>query len=329
MPSETLQSERGPDEAPARPEAHKGPDGSANGSLFDLEAYEPAPAAGVEGAASTPLEDPCSAAWSPADAHGEEGVRPLDPALEPWADRVHGGDCLELMAALPDASIDMVCADLPYGTTRNRWDSVIDLGELWRQYRRIVKPDGAIVLTAAQPFTAVLTTSNLEDFRYEWIWQKTIGSGQLNIKRQPLRMHESVLVFYRRLPTYHPQMTEGVPYRARRRASAWNDRGYSDQRDHETVNEGVRYPTTVLRIANPRIRDGHPTQKPVQLFEYLIRTYTDPGEVVLDNVIGSGTTAVAAVRSGRHFIGMERDAEWLERSRQRAAAALASPETAE
>lgn len=240
-------------------------------------------------------------------------------AAAEWLDSVVAGDCLEMMRELPDGSIDMVLADLPYGTTRNRWDSVIDLPALWEQYERVVKPDGAIVLTAAQPFTSVLVASRLPLFRYEWIWSKTIGSGQLNVARQPLRTHESVLVFYRRQPTYHPQMTDGEPYTAKRSSSAWSGRGYNGQRDHEAVNAGTRYPKSVLTVPNPRVKGGHPTQKPVALMEYLIRTYTDPGEVVLDNVLGSGTTAVAALRCGRRFVGMELDEEYVAMARARIA----------
>lgn len=205
----------------------------------------------------------------------------------------------------------MILADLPYGTTRNKWDSVIDLDVLWPEYMRVIKPNGAIVLTAAQPFTSVLVTSNLPWFKYEWIWAKTIGSGQLNVKRQPLRTHESVLVFYNNQPTYHPQMTDGKPYTINRKSNAWNGRGYNEQRDHVAVNTGERYPKSVLAVPNPRIKGGHPTGKPVPLFEYLIRTYTNPGDVVLDNVIGGGTTGVAAVNTGRAFIGMEQDLEWV------------------
>jgi site-specific DNA-methyltransferase (adenine-specific) len=239
------------------------------------------------------------------------------PDLSPWLDTVVDGECLQVMRELPDRSVDMVLADLPYGTTRNKWDSVIDLEQLWAAYERIVKPDGAIVLTAAQPFTAVLTCSNLKLFKYEWIWSKTIGSGQLNVKRQPLRTHESVLVFYRKQPVYHQQLTPGTPYTAKRAAKSWDGRGYNGQRDHEAVNTGTRVPKSVLQFSNPRIKGGHPTQKPVPLFEYLVRTYTDPGDVVLDNVIGSGTTGVACIQSGRRFIGIEDDPQWIRRSRER------------
>jgi site-specific DNA-methyltransferase (adenine-specific) len=242
-----------------------------------------------------------------------------DPLLTPWLDQITTGDCLTLLPHLPDQSVHLILADLPYGTTRNKWDSIIDLPSLWAQYERVITANGAIVLTAAQPFTSILVTSNLHLFKYEWIWAKTIGSGQLNIHHQPLRAHESVLVFYRKPPTYHPQMTSGDPYTIHRKASDWTDRGYNNQRDHTAANTGVRHPKTVLTIANPRITGGHPTQKPVDLFTYLIRTYTNPGDIVLDNVIGSGTTAVAAQRTGRHFIGMELDPGYAAAARARLA----------
>ncbi len=231
-----------------------------------------------------------------------------------YLDHVLAGDALEVMAELPDNSVDMVLCDLPYGTTRNKWDSVLDLDRLWAAWRRVAKANAAIVLTAAQPFTSVLVTSNLADFKIEWIWSKTIGSGQLNIRHQPLRTHESVLVFYRGRPTYHPQMTEGTPYAFTRKAT-YEGPGYNQQRDVEVANPGVRHPKTVLEVANPRIKGGHPTQKPVALFEYFIRTYSNEGDVVLDNCLGGGTTAVAALRTGRHFVGIELDEAYVAMSR--------------
>lgn len=221
-------------------------------------------------------------------------------------DKVSLGDCLELMPKLDNNSIDLILADLPYGTTRNKWDSVIPLDKMWQEYERIIKPNGAIVLTAAQPFTAALIMSNPILFKYEWIWSKTIGSGQLNAKKQPLRTHESVLVFYKNPPIYNPQMTEGKPYHMKRKAT-YEGPGYNPQKPNETINEGLRLPKSVIQIANPRIKGGHPTQKPLELMEYMIKTYTNEGDIVLDNVLGSGTTAVAAINTKRHFIGFEMD----------------------
>lgn len=233
-----------------------------------------------------------------------------------FIDKVSLGDCLELMPNIDTGSIDLILADLPYGTTRNKWDAVIPFDLMWAEYERIIKPNGAIVLTAAQPFTSALVMSNPKLFKYEWIWSKTIGSGQLNAKKQPLRTHESVLVFYKNPPTYNPQMTEGKPYHAKRKAT-YEGPGYNQQRPNETKNDGYRLPKSVLDVPNPRIKGGHPTQKPVSLMEYLIKTYTNEGELVLDNVVGSGTTAVAAINTNRHFIALEKDENYYQISQDR------------
>lgn len=237
--------------------------------------------------------------------------------IDSWTGAIWQGDCLALMRHMPAQSINLVLADLPYGTTRNRWDSAIDLDELWARYRHVLAPGGCVVLTAAQPFTSTLVTSNLAWFRYEWIWSKTIGSGQLNIAHQPLRTHESILVFAPGRPPYHPQMTSGTPYTITRRADEWNGRGFNAQSAHTSRNTGQRWPKSVLPVANPRIKGGHPTQKPVALFEYLIRTYTVEGQIVLDNVMGSGTTAEAARNTGRRWVGMEIDAQYVRQARRR------------
>lgn len=210
------------------------------------------------------------------------------------------------MRNLPDQSVDMVLCDLPYGTTRNKWDSLIPLCDLWAHYQRVCR--GAIVLTAQTPFDKVLGSSNLGMLRYEWIWRKEMGSGHLNAKKAPLKDHENVLVFYNRLLTYNPQMRSGFrPYSAK---SGRGSSNYGAQVEAMTVSDGGRYPVTVLEF--PRDRDKmHPTQKPVALMEYLVRTYTNPGDTVLDNCMGSGTTGVACVNSGREFIGMERDEKYF------------------
>lgn len=219
-------------------------------------------------------------------------------------DKVTQGDCLVIMKQIPASSVDMVLCDLPYGTTRNRWDSVLPIDELWEQYLRVVKPNGAIVLTAVQVFASMLVMSRPDLFKYDWVWRKTISSGQLNVNKQPLRAHEHILVFYRRQPVYNQQYTDGTPYSISRKVT-FKGESYNKQRDSQKDNDGFRHPTSVLTFSNPRIKGGHPTQKPVPLFEYLIRTYTNEGDVVLDNCIGAGTTAVAAVKSGRRFIGIE------------------------
>lgn len=227
------------------------------------------------------------------------------------------GDCLELMRAIPDGSVDMVLCDLPYGTTRNKWDSILPLDQLWRHYRRICR--GAIVLTAQSPFDKLLGASNLDMLRYEWIWRKEAGTGFLNAKRAPLKAHENVLVFYDKPPTYNPQMRQGFkPYKCRKGGETSN---YNPSGLVVTESNGDRYPLTVLDFARDRLK-VHPTQKPVALMEYLIRTYTNAGETVLDNCMGSGSTGVAAVNAGRDFIGFELDAAYYATATARINAAL-------
>lgn len=219
------------------------------------------------------------------------------------------GDCLELMKSIPDGQIDMILCDLPYGTTQNKWDAVIPFDTLWAEYKRVCR--GAVVLTAAQPFTSVLICSNLAQFKYAWVWQKSRPTGHMNAKKQPMREHEDICVFYARQPTYNPQFTTGKPNHvsksARPRIKSHSE-NYGAQ--YEVVEELTdrKYPKTILpfTVVSPT---GilHPTQKPVALMEYLVRTYTNEGDTVLDNCMGSGTTGVACVNTGRKFIGMEMD----------------------
>lgn len=216
------------------------------------------------------------------------------------------GDCLELMKDLPDQSIDMVLADLPYGTTRNKWDSVIELAQLWPEYRRVCK--GAIVLTAQTPFDKVLGASNLSMLRYEWIWEKSAATGFLNAKKSPLKAHENLLVFYDQLPTYNPIMTEGHTIKRVNVNHAGESPNYGKQLTRKPYESTARYPRSVLRFPKDnRLSAYHPTQKPVALMEYMIRTYTNAGDTVLDNTMGSGTTGVACMNTARNFIGMEKD----------------------
>lgn len=256
------------------------------------------------------------------NSYRKGGIKKMDKpknnlVVSNWFNKTWEGDCLELMAEMPPSSVDLVLSDPPYGTTKNKWDSVIPLPDMWEAYKRILKPNGAVVLTAAQPFSSQLVVSNLAWFRYEWIWSKTVGSGQLNIRHRPLNTHEVVLVFSPKKPPYHPQMTTGTPYKASRKTETWTGRGYNNQRDHEVTNAGTRHPKSVLLVPNPRIKGGHPTQKPVSLFEYLILTYTLENDIVLDNTIGSGTTGVAAVNTNRNFIGMEKDKKFVDIANQR------------
>lgn len=220
------------------------------------------------------------------------------------------GDCLELMRDIPDGSVDMVLCDLPYGTTACSWDSIIPFEPLWEQYKRITKKNAAIVLTASQPFTSALVMSNPKMFKYSWVWKKSHGSGFLLAKKQPIRIVEDVVVFYQKPPVYNPQGLKPFGKRIKTRGftekSVYGNLGALGKK--EFVQEFTNYPTALLEI--PSEKGLHPTQKPVALFEYLIRTYTNPGETVLDNTAGSGTTAVAAERTGRRWICIERDPDY-------------------
>lgn len=228
--------------------------------------------------------------------------------------QLHNGDCLEIMPTLAAGSVDMVLCDLPYGTTQNRWDSIIPLDKLWAEYWRLVKPNGAVVLTAQTPFDKVLGVSCLAHLKYEWIWEKAKATGHLNAKKQPMKAHENVLVFYRAQATYNPQMTPGERFQPSGGGS-----GKTNYGDFGSVRENdgsMRYPRSVQQFTHA-YQPVHPTQKPVALMEYLIRTYTNEGETVLDNTMGSGTTGVAARNAGRKFIGIERDDAYFAIARDR------------
>lgn len=220
------------------------------------------------------------------------------------------GDCLEIMRTIPDASIDMVLCDLPYGTTQNKWDSVLDLQRLWKEYNRIVKPNGAVVLTSQGLFTAKLILSNEKYFKYKIVWEKSKATNFLNAKKQPLRKHEDICVFYRRQPVYNPQMGVGVPYDKGVRKDQLTG-GYGDFKPVRVKSEGTRYPTDIIyfKTAESEGPVVHPTQKPVALGQYLIRTFTNEGDVVLDNTCGSGSFLVAAALEKRRFIGIENNLE--------------------
>ena len=221
------------------------------------------------------------------------------------------GDCLRLLYHLKDGTVDLVLSDLPYGLTDCDWDEVLPFPVLWWHYRRLVKPSAPVVLTCSQPFTTDLGASARDWLRYEWIWDKVNRStGFQNARKRPLKAHENVLVFYRRQPTYNPRKTKGRPYRTvrKRREKSWEGMN-SPLGPCVTDNKGDRFPTSILRIKAdvPEGRGLHPTQKPVELMEYFVETYTNPGDLVVDNCMGSGTTGVACLRTGRRFLGIERD----------------------
>jgi site-specific DNA-methyltransferase (adenine-specific) len=229
------------------------------------------------------------------------------------------GDCLDIMPTLLAASVDLILCDLPYGTTQNKWDSVIPLDRLWREYWRIAKPNAAVVLTAQTPFDKVLGTSQLSKLRYEWIWEKTAGTGFLNAAKMPIKVHENVLVFYAQLPTYNPQKTAGHVIKRVNVARSSGSKNYNIINVRKPYESTERFPRSVIVVAkdNRLAEDTHPTQKPVALMEYLIRTYTNEGDAVLDNCMGSGTTGVACNNTGRKFIGIERDPTYFEIARKR------------
>lgn len=228
--------------------------------------------------------------------------------LDEYINTVIEGDCLDYMKLLPANCIDMVLCDLPYGTTQNKWDSVIPLDRLWKEYKRIVKDNGAIILTSHGIFTAILIMSNTDMFKYKWIWEKSKATNFLNSKKQPLRKHEDVCVFYKKQPIYNPQMIDGEPYDKGVRKDQLSG-SYGDFRPVHVQSDGKRYPTDMLyfKTAESEGEVIHPTQKPVEMGRYFVRTYTNPGAAVLDNTSGSGSFLVAALLEGRNFIGIEKN----------------------
>jgi len=243
--------------------------------------------------------------------------------IEDFENKVIQGDCLEVMKDIPTHSIDMVLCDLPYGTTQNKWDSVINLDELWKHYNRIVKKDGAIVLTSQGVFTAKLILSNEKDFKYKIVWIKSKSTNFLNAKKQPLRKHEDICVFYKKQPNYTPQMTNGEAYDKGVRKDQYTG-SYGDFKPRHIKSNGNRYPTDVIAFAEQEIDDFvyiktaesegkvyHPTQKPVELGRYLIRTFSKPGDIILDNACGSGSFLLSAILEDRKFIGIEKNEDVL------------------
>jgi len=222
---------------------------------------------------------------------------------------LHNADCFDVFPSIADGSIDLVLTDIPYGTTQCKWDSVLDLQMMWEQLYRIAKPSSAIILFSAQPFTSVLVASNLRDWRTEWVWEKGNATGFLNAKKQPLRAHENIEVFYRRQPTYNPQMTDGHERKTSKRKSV-NSECYGKALNLTEYDSTKRYPRDVQFFSSDKQKGNyHPTQKPVSLMRYLIETYSNAGETVLDFTMGSGTTGVACMDTNRNFIGIEKDEE--------------------
>jgi len=224
--------------------------------------------------------------------------------------RFYNEDCFDAMKEIPSGVIDMILCDLPYGTTQNKWDSVLSLEKLWKEYWRVCKNNAAIVLTAQPPFDKSLGVSQIDYLKYEWIWEKTAASGHLNAKKQPMKAHENVLVFYKEQCSYNPQFEEGKAYTQKSGRASSN---YGEQVQVVTENDGKRYPKSVQRFSRDKIRI-HPTQKPVALFEYLIKTYTNENELILDNCAGSGTTAIAAMNTNRKWVCIEKETEYYDKA---------------
>ena len=243
--------------------------------------------------------------------------------MQKYVNKVIQGDCLEVMKDMPENSVDMVLCDLPYGTTQNKWDSIIDFDELWKSYDRVVKKDGAIVLTSQGIFTAKLILSNEKDFKYKIVWIKSKSTNFLNAKKQPLRKHEDICVFYKKPPNYSPQMTNGKEYDKGIRKDQYTG-SYGKFKPKHVKSNGERFPTDVITFAEQEKDDFvytktaesegkvfHPTQKPIELGRYLIKTFSKPGDVILDNACGSGSFLLSAILENRKFIGIEKNVDVL------------------
>ena len=229
------------------------------------------------------------------------------------------GDCLEVMKGIESGSIDAIITDPPYGTTACKWDSVIDFELMWEQLNRIIKPNGAIVLFGSEPFSSALRMSNIKNYKYDWKWEKSKATLFTLAKKRPLKSDEDIAVFYNKQPTYNPQMTKGEPYKGRNNIKNHKElKGeWEIKQGSRSDNDGFRYPRTNIKIANENKRGQHPTQKPIALMEYLIKTYTNENETVLDFTMGSGSTMVAAKNTNRSGIGIEMDADYFKTATDR------------
>jgi DNA modification methylase len=233
---------------------------------------------------------------------------------------LHHSDMFDTLSKIESQSIDLLLTDFPYGTLnkRNEWDTIIDYPLFWKNIERICKPNCAIISTAAQPFTSVLISSNYSNFKYTLIWEKSKSTGYLNAKKQPLRAHEDIVVFYKKQPTYNPQMTQGTPYDKGKAVRDTEAYAVQTKEIHVKNENGFRYPRSVLYFRTAESEGKyHPTQKPIALYEYLIKTYSNPEDVVLDPCMGSGTTGVACVNTQRNFIGIEREQDYYEIAKKR------------
>jgi len=231
---------------------------------------------------------------------------------------IENGDCIELMKEIPDGSIDMILCDLPYGSTRCKWDTVIPFEQLWQQYNRIIKKNGAILLFATEPFASSLRLSNIKNYKYDWIWDKVKGTGFLNAKKQPMRNHELICVFYKKQCTYNPQITHGHRKKKSFKRPGQQTDVYGKMKNNVLYESTDRYPRSIQIFSTDTQKSSlHPTQKPVKLLEYLIKTYTNEGEIVLDNCMGSGSTCIAAINTDRRYIGFELEEKYFNIARER------------
>lgn len=242
--------------------------------------------------------------------------------------KIYNQDCYEVLKQLDDCSVDLLLQDTPFGVTQNEWDIKPDLSKMWKEWKRVTKPAGAMIFFATQPFTSELILSNIEDFRYDLIWYKSLCSGFLNAKKMPLRNHESIVVFYRKLPTYNPQMGVGIRKKGKN-TKITNGTNYGKMSNIKATydDEGTRYPQSILDFTNgDRTNESdHPTQKPVDLIRYLIKTYSNEGDLVFDGYMGSGTTAHAAVLEKRNFLGAETDEKYFVKANERLSLELSQP----
>jgi len=238
---------------------------------------------------------------------GDTYVSKYDRSIHLDINKIYQGDCLELMNGIPDKSIDMILCDLPYGTTACKWDTIIPFDKIWMQYKRIIKNRGAIVLFGSEPFSTKLRSSNLDWYKYDWKWDKKKGSNYASAKYMPLKNYEDIMVFYKNTPTYNPAMRKGKMRNKKSYAKGGGLYGSLKSDGKDNYND-LYYPVAIIEFSNASQKGKvHPTQKPVALFEYLIKTYTNEGELVLDNCIGSGTTAIACINTNRNYIGIELD----------------------
>lgn len=235
--------------------------------------------------------------------------------------KLYNDNCFSVLPTIEENSVNLIFADLPYGKTQNKWDSKLDLSKLWQEWKRILKENGKVILTGAEPFTSELVNSNREWFKYDLIWKKTVSSGQLNVNRMPLRTHESILVFYKKSGVYNQQFTEGKPYNiTRKKSNKTNEKGesgYNAQKTSSKQNTGYRHPISVLEFPNPRIKDEHPNHKPLELMKWIVNSYTNENETVLDPCMGTGATGHACKDLNRKFIGIELDTKYFDKAKKK------------